>query len=325
MNPFTWLWKTLTAPTLPLVACSLNRTHIALAESDRHHPFRMKQCVSLPLRSGLLTPAFDGINLPDLSELAGAIQQAAQLAGLGREKRWTVALPDETSRTHIVTLDGQLKGGREIEDLLVWKVERLVGTPVADLRVSKTQLSNAAGQQRFLISSIQESVAQEYDRLFSRLGWQVGLLWPRPICEAQWLNHPDALPNQILLSRTNDEITVLILRHNEPVLLRSQTIGDDDDLLDALQRLLLFYRDRAGEIIPGLSLAENPLESTLYEVLMIGQWGTQDQIRERVQEVFGVAPVILTPELLGFTEMEMGTDFSYVAAAGGLVTLETLA
>lgn len=322
MNPFLWTWKALTAPHLPNVACSFSSNRVAIAQARNHHGHRViEHCYTLTLKPGLLRPSFDGINVPDTVELAATITQMVEAVGLAREKRWAMTLPEESTRTYLVSLDGNISGQHEIEDMLIWKLERLVGVPINELRVSHQALSSVRGQQRFLVTLVREAIAQEYERLFSRLGWHVGVMWPRPMSEAVWLKHTNALPNQILLSTSGEEFTVMILRNQEPTLLRTQAVAEDESLIDAMHRLLLFYRDRAGEIIPGVSMAENPLNSTLFEVLMIGNWGNRDAIRERVRETFGVQPVVLSSELLGFSETQLKADFSQTAAAAGLASL----
>ena len=322
MNLLQRILKIFSAPNLPHYACAFASSHISMAQVLRHHGHRhIERSSFLPVSSELFRPSFSGINIPNVSALADAVFSLGKGIGLGREKLWAVTLPDEVTRPHIITLHSSITNEPDvIEDMLVLRIERLVGESIDKLRVSYTPLSPVAGQKRFLVSVAVEAVMREYERLFDELGWHVGLIWPTSLAEAVWLNRPNALPNQILLSSTPNEMTVLILHDQDPVLLRTQTF-EETEFGDTLLRLLLFYRDRAGEIIPGVTMADNPLDSTVFEVLALGDQSHTKTIRDCIQEVFGASPVIVSSDTLGLPVANLMTDFAQIAAAAGLASL----
>ena len=93
------------------------------------------------------------------------------------------------------------------------------------------------------------AVLAEYEAVFERLGWDVGLVLPRHIGEAWWLmrsgnaGKPDASQDALLVSSHEEGFTAVISRAGEPVLVRGVAC-DAEDRLDELYRLLLFYRER---------------------------------------------------------------------------------
>src|SRR5207244_13028180 len=105
-------------------------------------------------------------------------------------------------------------------------------------------LSSLEGQPRWLVAAIHEQVLNQYERLFSQLGWQVGVVLPQHLGEAQWLMRGEiaAHEDQVLVSVNEQGFVVVIVRGQELLLIREVTCSVEERE-DELFLLLVVYRD----------------------------------------------------------------------------------
>jgi hypothetical protein len=162
------------------------------------------------------------------------VQGLATTAGLQKRKRWSVALPEAATRTTILTMEGGTASRAETEEMLRWKTERAFGTPVEELRVARERLRpDAQGRPRYLATAARISVLAEYEATLSALGWQLGLILPRHMGEAWWLMRERvaaAAPasDSLLVSTHHEGFTAVLLRHAQPLLVRSIVCEAED-------------------------------------------------------------------------------------------------
>src|SRR5687767_1634030 len=72
-------------------------------ERGRGGKSSLRRAATVALPEALITPSFDEPNISDPTELSVALRELATSAGLLKQKRWSVALPDAASRTLILT------------------------------------------------------------------------------------------------------------------------------------------------------------------------------------------------------------------------------
>jgi hypothetical protein len=317
MNFFRSALNALIAPKLPDAACVVSGYALAMAQNRGRGAWR-SACEPLPPK--LLSPAFDRPNVADMEQAVNLLSDVAQRSGLGRERRWAVGLPNETARVSIVTMDEGVGEGKETSEMLSWKLERVAGVSADRLRISSSQLTPVNGLRRFLASVMVEDVAREYDELFRRLGWQAGLMWPRTLCETVWLRHAAALPEQALLSVSDDVLSVIILQNGEPLLVRTVPLADEDPA-EALLRVLLFYQARGSENSTARLILPEQTHLSRFEVLAVGLPLSQEQLRQCFQEAFNMPPVFLDPVQLGYPAQHLAASFPQFAAVAGLISL----
>src|SRR5215204_348666 len=185
MNPF----RKLISPRLPQAAVALSGETASVVQLERRRGgLAVRSAGLLPLPAGLVHPSFDEPNVGDVPELAGALSELLTSAGLARRKRWSVGLPEASTRTSILTMETAPASRAEAEEMLRWKTERALGAPLDELRVSRERLRpDAQGRARHLIAGVRLSVLAEYEQVFSALGWHAGLVLPRHMGEAWWL------------------------------------------------------------------------------------------------------------------------------------------
>src|SRR5262249_53875 len=146
-------------------------------------------------------PSFDEPNVENVEQLAGMLNELAASAGLLKQKRWSLSLPEATAKTLVLTMESQSQSASELQDVLKWKVERGFGAPLEELAVSRERLQkDAQGRDRYLAIAVRKSVLAEYESVLERLGWRAGLILPRHLGEAQWLVRNGSFGDSLLLS-----------------------------------------------------------------------------------------------------------------------------
>lgn len=317
------IFANLIKPGYPSVAVALDGAEaVVVALSRARQTFVVRRAARIQLAEGLLRPHFDGQNINDPEELIDTLGELVTSCGLGREKKWSAALPEASARTMILTLDAVARNTsrQEQAEMLSWKIERNFGVPADELKTAQTDISrDSEGRARVLVTGIRRTVLAEYESVFTRLGWRVGLTVPRHVAEARWLilngeaRHADSL----LISSHEEGFTALLLRAQQPIVARNIQCETAGDCADELYRLLLFYRDR----LSGGGDGETGALHTIEQVLVSGEAVKQDDVQQLVAETLGSQPRILQPSDTSLVLPDDELPFHSVAAPAGLATL----
>ncbi|HMS41980.1 MAG TPA: hypothetical protein PKE69_17240, partial [Pyrinomonadaceae bacterium] len=166
------------------------------------------------------------------------------------------------------------------------------------------------GKSRYFATAVKLSVIDEYETLFERKGWRAGLIMPRAVSEAKWLSGASADTDSLLISSQSDGFTALLLRGDEPVVIRSVTCTDDERD-DEIYRLLMFYRDRLG--------GETNV-NFLERLLLVGKNFAPAKLTEIAAEALGEALEVLRPEDVGLNLPVQDLSFDELAAPAGLAS-----
>lgn len=304
----------LTQPNFPKAALGLEQESVtALAlQKEGKGQFGIKQAATVELPVNLITPGFLEKNISNIEEMRVLLDEATVNAGLRNQKRWSVSLPSNTARTAILTLDTEPASASELTEILDWKSEQVFGASAADLRISRQKISaDRDGKSRYFATAVKLSVIDEYETLFESQGWQAGLILPRAVSESNWLIDAKGKTDGLLISSQTDGFTALLMRGDEPAVVRTVTCTEterDDEIF----RLLMFYRDR---------IAENNNGNMLEKLLIVGKNIVPAKIREISAEALGAALDILRPEDVGLNLPSNSLNFDDIAAPAGLATL----
>jgi Tfp pilus assembly PilM family ATPase len=274
---------------------------------------KLRRAATFNIADSLLRPSFDEINIPDQRQLASMLSELATSAGLLKQKRWSLSLPEATTRTLVLTIESQSQSAAELQDVLKWKVERGFGAPLEELSISKERLQkDSQGRDRYLVVAVKKSIIAEYETVLEMLGWRAGLILPRHLGEAQWLVRNGSAGDSLLLSGSSQGFTGVIFRDKHPLIVRTVTCNQDE-FEDEFYRLLLFYRDR--------SAPEEGRGQGLTRLMVIGEGITKQRAGEIVNETTGGDLRPLEAHDLGL--QLPGRDFSFdsIAAPAGLATL----
>jgi Tfp pilus assembly PilM family ATPase len=242
------------------------------------------------------------------------LNELAASAGLLKQKRWSMSLPEATTRTLVLTMESQTQSAAELQEVLKWKVERGFGAPIEELSISKERLQkDSQGRDRYLVIAVRKSVLAEYEAVLESLGWRAGLILPRHLGEAQWLVKNGSAGDSLLLSGSSQGFTGVIFRDKHPLIVRTVTCAEEE-FEDEFYRLLLFYRDRS---VPEGATAGQ----TLTRLMVIGEGITKQRAGEIVNETTGGDLRPLEAEDLGLQLPSRDFSFDSIAAPAGLATL----
>jgi hypothetical protein len=309
-NPLDKLLK----PRFPSSAVGIDSNCASVVQLDRTRGgFAVKRAASINLPPGLVHAGFDENNIEDPSDLARVLSDLLAGAGLLRQRKWSVALPETSTRAAVVALETAPGSRRELEEVLEWKIERSFGAPSAELRVSREQLApDGQRHSRYLITAVRTSVLAEYEAVFAALGWQAGLILPRHAGEQQWLRngHPG---DGLLLTAHAEGFTAVLMRNNRPVTLRA-VFCEAEECDDELHRVLLFYRERSAANGQGDS-------ASVEQLLVVGDWLDKQRVVDITQQTLGVQLKPLNAADVGLIIPTGDLTFDTIAAPAGLARL----
>ena len=285
----------------------LFRSHVAAC--------KLRRAANFNIAESLIRPGFEEANVQDPGQLAGVLKELATSAGLLRQKRWSLSLPEATTRTLVLTMESQSQSASELQEVLKWKIERGFGLPMDELSISRERLQkDFQGRDRYLVIAVKKAVLAEYETVLETLGWRAGLILPRHLGEAQWLVRNGAVGDSLLLSGSSQGFTGVIFRDKHPLIVRTVSCAQDE-FEDEFYRLLLFYRDR-GAVPDGAGNGNG-----LVRLMVIGEGITKQRAGEIVNETTGGDLRPLEAEDLGLQLPSRDFSFDSIAAPAGLATL----
>ncbi len=306
------MFGSLVRPNFPSAAIGFgNETVSAVSlQKEGRNRFGIKRAATSEIPDGVLIPSFDDINIPDEFELVNILQGLVTEGGLAGRKKWSAALPANSARTVIITLEETPASKTELNEVLDWKTETAFGVPAATLRVSRQKITPSVnGKARYFVTGLKLSVLDEYESIFSSMGWHVGLILPRAVGESSWFSRSSG--DSLLISAQNDGFTALLVRDREPVVVRSVTCGETE-LDDEIYRLLVYYQDR---------VAREGGDGHLSRLMVLGDGLNKERVNLITAEAMGEPIGVVVPDDLGFNIPVGNLRFQDLAAPAGLATL----
>ncbi len=303
------------APRFPAAAVGISSGSATAVHLERGRgAFTLRRAATIALPDSLVRPAFDERNIMDQNELADALAELVTSAGLARQRKWSIALPEAATRTIVIGLEAAIASRRELEDVLRWKMERGFGLPPDELRVARERLTpDARGNARYIATAVRTSVLDEYESVFMALGWRAGLILPCHMGEERWLTRDRAHGDALLVSSHAEGFTAVLLRNQQPLIVRS-VMCEQEYRADELYRLLLFYRDR----LASTTATEAP---GIDRLLVVGDDFSGDSVSDIVAETLGLKLPALRAEDVGLALPTGDLSFDIIVAPAGLATL----
>src|SRR5215213_807198 len=302
-------------PWYPATALGLEEgiASVVQLERARGSACKLRRAASFNIDESLVRPNFDEQNIANGAQLAAVVKDLATSAGLLRQKRWSLSLPEATTRTLVLTMESQSQSAAEAQEVLRWKIERGFGATLEELSISKERLQkDTQGRDRYLVIAVRKAILAEYEAVLDTLGWRAGLILPRHLGEAQWLVRNGAAGDSLLLSGSSQGFTGVIFRDKHPLIVRTVECHEDE-FEDEFYRLLLFYRDRSAP-----DMAQGP---GLARLMVVGEGITRQRAQEIVNETTGGDLRPLEAEDLGLQLPSRDFSFDSIAAPAGLATL----
>src|SRR3982751_6168450 len=129
-------------PWYPATAIGLEKGVASVVQLERvkGSVCKLRRAATFNIAESLVRPSFDEGNIESPPQVAAVLNELATSAGLLRQKRWSLSLPEATARTLVLTLESQAQSAGELQDVLRWKIERGFGLPFEELSLSKERL-----------------------------------------------------------------------------------------------------------------------------------------------------------------------------------------
>jgi hypothetical protein len=162
-----------TAPPCPPVIFQVASSYVSgihVGVKER----KIKEYVIWPLPSGLVEPHFDRPNFPDpgaLSEIVKACLDKLHVSG----GKVACLIPETCLKTLVLAFDSLPSSEKERDKLIRWRAKKQMPILPEDARMS-FELLPSNGSVKVLASLGRSSVLREYENLFSKTGFDVGLL-----------------------------------------------------------------------------------------------------------------------------------------------------
>jgi hypothetical protein len=309
------MFSAITQPNYPKAALGIHAASISAValEGNGRRQFSVRQAATVDIAPGVVNPSFTDTNILDDLEFSSALTEAVESAGLLGQKRWSVALPGTTARTAILALETEPASAKELEEVLDWKAEQSFGAPAAELRLAKEKIaSDKDGRARYFATAVKLSVIDEYETHFEQRGWHAGLILPRAVGEANWLLSRGEQTDSLLISANTDGFTGLLLRGQEPAVVRS-VICEPAEIDDEIYRLVMFYNDRFASAETG--------PTGLDRLLVIGRKLVPQKVRQIASDALGRNVDVLSPDDVGLSLPGGGLSFDEIAGPAGLAAL----
>src|SRR6185503_16486276 len=94
-------------PWYPATAIGLEKGIASVVQLERVSGSlcKLRRAATFNIAESLVRPSFDEPNVESIPQLAAVLKELAGSAGLLRQKRWSMSLPEATTRTLVLTLE----------------------------------------------------------------------------------------------------------------------------------------------------------------------------------------------------------------------------
>jgi hypothetical protein len=146
------------------VGLSVGAGQLSLAVASRQgEAWALQKTVVEPLEAGLCHPSPLEKNVSDLARWK---QHVTTLLGkVDGIRRLTLALPDSSVRTLILTLQQVPKDRLDFEKLIRWHMEKSFLHPLGEARFSYQILLRGAAQTKLLATAVKREIVEQYENL----------------------------------------------------------------------------------------------------------------------------------------------------------------
>jgi type IV pilus assembly protein PilM len=262
MWKFRMIQKTLTfriqkffEPSLPLVACEINRRAIALVRLDSRNPALVDRFSVTPLAEGLVAPSLIRPNITALPDFVTELKSAFAKAEI-KTSRISLALPDASAKVSLHPLDTLPGKEHEKQQLLRWKLKKTVPFNIDDAHVTSLDHKLPNGKHLVLTVCIHKEVLAQYEEAFQKLGIHAGYICLSSFATFELLSklEPDLGQRSVLLLRVRSSgVSSLIVQEGRVVLFRQTDVGEEapispavgvPDLFDEIHPCVTYYQDK---------------------------------------------------------------------------------
>lgn len=257
--------------------------------------------------------------------LGGPIREPAIFAdalsrlteGLEPVKEASLVVPDSWLRLSFTEMEEMPKKRAQRQEVLSWKLRRLVPFRVEDLRISATPVTPFPNQKeplRLLLGFAVENLMAQLEAHFESAGVHIGRITNNTLALAAALEHTVASQDlAAVVSVTEESFTLAFFRDGEPLLYRYKSFAEGAVWGDSVARDLRMTSSFLHEHFPGTPFAR---------VFVAAPEDLEEQWLHWVAAEFEVTPEPVSAEHLELTRSRPGTSWAHSAPLLGAAMLE---
>ncbi|HLE71564.1 MAG TPA: hypothetical protein VJH87_17925 [Vicinamibacteria bacterium] len=315
------LLRWLVDPEPPGLGIDLRSDEMSLVRlSDKRKPLEIDLSFVAPLAPGLLHFQMLEPNILDEEGFSKAVESALLRAGLGGRKRVALSIPDHLARIAVMELPDPPRSSAELVEFLKFRMKKSLPFDVERARVAFERLPGEA--PTFLTGVMHEAVVSQYEDVFTRLGFHVGLVLPASVSLLQLLRplaRRELAPgaDYFFVNAERDYFSVSLVRDRDlPALTRTlglraqdgvERIYSEEDLLQEIIPTAIYYREK----LSGQSLARVYYRSLRPDLVHLRE--ILEEQFEAPSEPFNLAKAIPVARDVG---LDAGAADAIAAAAG---------
>jgi len=203
----------------PSVAFQISRSYVSgicFSQKDR----RFGGYFVLPLPPGVVEPSFDKKNILEEAAVEEKIREGVRRLRT-RESVASLLVPEACLKVVIFSFERLPASAKEREELLRWKLNKVVPVTPPDMRISYDTVKSD-GQVKVFLALARSSVIQEYEHLYARCGIKVravGIPAPNLVN----LLKGDEARNALIVNVEADSLSLLAVLDSEVSLFRFKT------------------------------------------------------------------------------------------------------
>lgn len=238
-------------------------------------------------------------------------------AGLDPIKQAALVVPDSWLRLSFTELAELPAKPSQRQDVLAWKLRRLVPFRVEDLRISASLVTPFPSQEeplRLLLGFAVENLMAQLEAHFEAQGTHIGRITNNTLALAAALE-PAVAPEDLaaVVAVTDESYTLAFFRGGEPLLYRYKSFADGAVWADSVSRDLRMTSSFLHEHFPGTPFAR---------VFVAAPEDLEEQWLRWVASEFEVTPEAVSAEHLELTRSRPGTSWCHSAPLLGAAMLE---
>lgn len=245
---------------------------------------------------GLVERLLEGVEIPDAASLI---------------------LPDTWLRLTFTEIDELPRRRSQRQEVLSWKLKRLVPFRVEELRISATAVEPVPTQeapQRLMIGFAIETLSSQLERALESAGVHVGRMTNDTLATLAALEHGISPADLVaLVAVYGDSYTLTFVRRGEPLLYRYKAMTPTGIGGEVVARELRMTSSFLGEHFPDLAVARVILAAPEEQQAAWSAW-LGAELEAEVES--------LGPEHLELTRIRPGTPWAEVAPLLGAARLE---
>jgi type IV pilus assembly protein PilM len=245
-------------PSLPVVACEINRRAIAVVRLDSRNPALVDRFAVTPLPEGLVSPSLIRPNIASVADFVTELKAAFAKAEI-KTARISLALPDASAKVSLHPLDTLPGNENEKQQLLRWKLKKTVPFNIDEAHVTSLDHKLPSGKHLVLTVCIHKEVLAQYEEVFQKLGIHAGYICLSSFATFELLSklEPDLGQRSVLLLRVRSSgVSSLIAQEGRVVLFRQTGVEEEatattaagtvglPDLFDEIHPCVTYYQDK---------------------------------------------------------------------------------